>query len=103
MSILPFRIAKTDVVTPRPGAILQGYPIEVMPCTADKKRQARDLSRLWLPFTPDDVPSDLAGGMADGRGRCMAGIPHFSMGGIEASATDARALNKAAHAKGHVA
>mgnify|MGYP006975179267 CR=1 FL=1 len=43
MAVLPFRAAKTDAKAPRPGAILQGYSIEVMPRTAAKIADFRAL------------------------------------------------------------
>lgn len=75
----------------------------VGPSLSVLQKRARDLTKLLLPFTPDDVLSDLATGMAAGRGRNIAGIHIFPLGGIETAATYARTLNEKATAQGGVA
>ena len=72
----------------------------VGPSLSVLQKRARDLSRLLLPFTPDDVLSDLATGMAAGRGRNIAGIHIFPLGGIATAATYAKTLNETAARQG---
>lgn len=72
----------------------------VGPSLSVLQKRARDLSRLLLPFTPDDVLSDLATGMASGRGRNIAGIHIFPLGGIATAATYANTLNETAALQG---
>jgi methylenetetrahydrofolate reductase (NADPH) len=75
----------------------------VGPSLSVLQKRARDLTKLLLPFTPDQVLSDLATGLAAGRGRTVAGIHIFPLGGIATAAAHANALNEAAAAKGGVA
>jgi methylenetetrahydrofolate reductase (NADPH) len=75
----------------------------VGPSLSVLQKRARDLTKLLLPFTPDQVLSDLATGLAAGRGRTVAGIHIFPLGGIATAAAHANALNEAAATKGGVA
>lgn len=75
----------------------------VGPSLSVLQKRARDLTKLLLPFTPDDVLADLAAGQAAGRGRNIVGIHIFPLGGIAVAAAHANALNEAAAAQGGVA
>lgn len=75
----------------------------VGPSLSVLQKRARDLTKLLLPFTPDEVLADLAAGQAAGRGRTIAGIHIFPLGGIAVAAAHANALNEAAAAQGGVA
>lgn len=75
----------------------------VGPSLSVLQKRARDLTKLVLPFTPDEVLSDLSAGLAKGRGRNVAGIHIYPLGGIATAAAHANALNEAARARGGVA
>lgn len=75
----------------------------VGPSLSVLQKRARDLTKLLLPFTPDEVLSDLAAGLDAGQGRNFAGIHIFPLGGIAVAASHANALNAAAAARGGVA
>lgn len=75
----------------------------VGPSLSVLQRRARDLTRLMLPFTPDPVLADLATGLAAGRGRNIAGLHVFPLGGIATAAAHMRALTDAADTVGGVA
>jgi len=71
----------------------------VGPSLSVLQRRAKDLTRLLLPFTPDEVLAGLAEGVAAGRGRTLAGVHLFPLGGIMAAAEHMAALEAAALAR----
>lgn len=75
----------------------------VGPSLSVLQKRARDLTKLLLPFTPDQVLSDLARARAAGRGRNIAGIHIFPLGGIATAAAHANALNETTKTKGGAA
>lgn len=56
------------------------------------QRRAADLTRLMLPFTPDEVIADLAAHKAAHPESAIAGVHFFSLGGIGATTDYAGAL-----------
>jgi methylenetetrahydrofolate reductase (NADPH) len=59
----------------------------VGPSLAVLQKRARDVSKLLLPFEPTEILTALAEARAQGRGRNIARIHIFPLGGIAASAT----------------
>lgn len=58
----------------------------VGPSLAVLQKRARDVSRLLLPFEPDDILTALAQARSAGRGANIAAIHFFPLGGIKANA-----------------
>lgn len=73
----------------------------VGPSLSVLQRRARDLTKLLLPHTPDAVLADLAKGEAAGRGRTIAAVHVFPLGGIAAAAEHMAGLARDADASEH--
>lgn len=50
------------------------------------QKRARDVSKLLLPFEPDEILTDLARARAEGRGKNIQSIHFFPLGGIKTNA-----------------
>ena len=58
----------------------------VGPSMSVLQKRAKDVTKLLLPYTPDDVLSGVSQARADGRGDLIERIHVFPLGGIAASA-----------------
>ena len=58
----------------------------VGPSLSVLQKRARDVSKLLLPFEPDEILADLAKARAEGRGTNIETIHFFPLGGIQANA-----------------
>ncbi len=58
----------------------------VGPSLSVLQKRARDVSKLLLPFEPDEILTDLAKARAEGRGTNIETIHFFPLGGIKANA-----------------
>jgi methylenetetrahydrofolate reductase (NADPH) len=51
------------------------------------QKRAKDVTKLLLPFEPDEILQDLAAARAQGRGQAIEAIHFFPLGGIKTNAT----------------
>ncbi len=68
----------------------------VGPSLSVLQKRARDVSKLLLPFEPDDILTALAQARAKGRGKSIEAIHFFPLGGIKTNADWATAHGGAA-------